>query len=337
VIADGATVATPSTGGAVLPAPALGVSRTYTVVAVDAWGQTGPAATTTVTGGDPHGVPDAATFGPLTPSNGAVTVRWNAPASDGGGAVTDYRLRVYEDGDLFRETFVGTALSSQVTGLSNGTAYTFQIAAANAVGYGPTTTSGPVTPGTVPTAPAVGVPITGAASAVVRWAVPTSNGGLPITGYLARAYRGTQLVRTAAAGPGATSVTMSGLTNGLAYTFIVTASNALGSSVGSGRSVAVTPLDRPGAPRMGSASPADGGVIVRWSPPVSNGGSAIRAYVVRTYRGTTLVKQTNVSAATTRVLVNGLTNGLGYTFSVTALNGVGWGGRSSMVLVVPRR
>ena len=131
-------------------------------------------------------------------------------------------------------------------------------------------------------------------------------------------------MRTAAAGPGATSVTMSGLTNGLAYTFIVTASNALGSSVGSG-AASPHPAGPPGPPRIGYRHPRRGAAIVRWSPPVSNGGAPIRAYVVRTYRGTTLVEQTNVSAATTRVLINGLTNGLGYTFSVTALNGVGWG------------
>jgi hypothetical protein len=43
----GAVVASPHSAGAVLPAPAAGESRTYTVVAVDAWGQNGPAATTT--------------------------------------------------------------------------------------------------------------------------------------------------------------------------------------------------------------------------------------------------------------------------------------------------
>jgi titin len=76
---------------------------------------------------------------------------------------------------------------------------------------------------------------------------------------------------------------------------------------------------------------------VRWTPPVNNGGSAIRAYTVRTYRGTTLIKQTNYSATTARVLVTGLTNGLRYTVTVTALNGVGWSPASAQVTVVPRR
>ena len=69
--------------------------------------------------------------------NGQVNLAWTAPSSDGGAMITDYIVRysvagsgvwtVYDDG-------VSTATSTTVTGLTNGTAYVFTVAAANAVG-----------------------------------------------------------------------------------------------------------------------------------------------------------------------------------------------------------
>jgi hypothetical protein len=312
-----------------------GTAYTFTVAARNAAGY--GAATARSTPVTPHAVPGAPDFAQLTPGNGSVTVRWSAPGSDGGGAITDYRLRVYAGGALFRETFYGNGLGGPVTGLTNGTAYTFQIAAANDVGYGPSTTSAPVTPRTAPSAPRIGTPTAQAGSAVVRWAAPASDGGSPVLGYVVRAYRGTTLVRTATANGAATSATVTGLVNGSAHTFIVTASNALGQSPFSARSAAVTPRDRPSPPRVYTPTPGNGSATVRWLPPVSNGGATVTNYVVRTYRGTVMIKQTVVTSRTTALLVSGLTNGLRYTVTVSAVNAVGWSAPSVVLPVVPRR
>ena len=78
--------------------------------------------------------------------------------------------------------------SDTVTGLTNGTAYTFTVAAINSVGTGPASAaSNSVTPApvvTVPGAPTIGTATAGNASATVTWTAPASNGGSAITGYV---------------------------------------------------------------------------------------------------------------------------------------------------------
>jgi hypothetical protein len=76
---------------------------------------------------------------------------------------------------------------------------------------------------------------------------------------------------------------------------------------------------------------------VRWLPPLNNGGATVTAYVVRAYRGGTLVRQVVVSGRVTGAVVTGLPNGAGHTVTVTAVNAVGWGLPSATRSVVPRR
>jgi len=71
------------------------------------------------------------------------SVSFTAPAVDGGSTITSYSV-ISNPGGL---TGTGTASPLTVTGLSNGTAYTFNVRASNALGTGPeSTTSNSVTP-----------------------------------------------------------------------------------------------------------------------------------------------------------------------------------------------
>jgi RHS repeat-associated protein len=76
----------------------------------------------------------------------------------------------------------------------------------------------------------------GNAQATVTFTAPAPNGGPDITGYTATSNPG-GLTGTCTASP----CTVSGLTNGTAYTFTVTATNAAGTSVASAASNSVTP------------------------------------------------------------------------------------------------
>jgi len=75
--------------------------------------------------------------------NAEATVSWDAPASDGGSPVIDYTITAQPGGGTW------TAPSSPfvVTGLTNGTPYTFTVTANTAAGPGaPSTASAAVTP-----------------------------------------------------------------------------------------------------------------------------------------------------------------------------------------------
>jgi hypothetical protein len=100
-------------------------------------------------------VPGAPTGVAATAGDSQAAVSWTAPASDGGAAITDYTIQYSSNGGTSWSTFAhaaSTATSITVTGLTNGTAYIFRVAAVNSVGTGAySTASGSVTPeATVP-------------------------------------------------------------------------------------------------------------------------------------------------------------------------------------------
>ena len=80
--------------------------------------------------------------------DGTAQVSWTAPSSDGGSAITDYEVTPRIDGVAQAPLLVGSpATTLNVTGLANGTAYTFTVAAVNALGTGPASAaSSAVTP-----------------------------------------------------------------------------------------------------------------------------------------------------------------------------------------------
>ncbi|NJI60299.1 hypothetical protein HCX50_12755 [Microbacterium oxydans] len=249
----------------------------------------------------------------------AAQLDWTAPAS-GGSPITGYSVRIYTGGALVREIAV-TGESFSLTGLTAQTTYAASVTAVNAVGSGvesPRVSFTTLKPLTVPTAPTAVSAVPGDGQAVVSWKAPTSNGGSAITGYTVTASPGGAKVTTT----GATTGTVTGLTNGTAYKFIVTATNAVGTSVASAVSDAVTPVvapKAPGAPTAVSAVAGNGQATVSWKAPTSNGGSAITGYTVTASPGGAKVTTTGATTGT----VTGLTNGTAYTFTVTAKNAIG--------------
>src|SRR5664280_1423004 len=205
--------------------------------------------------------------------NAQATVTFTAPG--GGAVVTGYTV-TSTPGNI---TANGSASPITVTGLTNGTAYTFTVIATNVNGNSPASTASnsvtPTAPSTVPGAPTIGTATKGNAQATITFTAPASNGGSAITGYTVTSTPGGFF----ATGP-ASPLTVTGLTNGIAYTFTVIATNANGNSPASAASNSVTPSTVPGAPTIGTATKGNAQASVTFTAPASNGGSAITAYTV---------------------------------------------------------
>jgi Domain of unknown function (DUF1929)/Fibronectin type III domain len=95
---------------------------------------------------------------------------------------------------------------------------------------------------TAPGAPSGVTAVGGNGSATVSWTAP-ADGGSPITSYTVTPYIGSsaQTPTTVTGSPPATGTTITGLTNGTTYTFVVTATNSVGTSPPSPASNVVTP------------------------------------------------------------------------------------------------
>jgi hypothetical protein len=165
----------------------------------------------------------------------------------------------------------------------------------------------------------------GATQATVTFAAPASNGGGAITGYTVTSDP-TGAVDSSA---GATTLAhvMTGLVGGTAYTFTVTATNAIGTSAPSAASNGVTPAvvvlpGAPGAPAtvVAALSGVDQATVT-FAAPASDGGAEITGYTVTSSPAGGV--DTNAGSTTTSHLVTGLVRGTAYTFTVVATNAAG--------------
>jgi hypothetical protein len=223
-------------------------------------------------------------------------------------------------------TAAGAGSPITVSGLSNGTAYTFTVTAANKVGTGPSSDpSNSVTPAPVPDAPAILTAEAGNSEAKVNFKAPASDGGSKITSYTVTSSSGQK-----ASGP-TSPIIVKGLTNGTPCTFTVTAANKIGSGPPSNASNSVTPATVPGAPGIVRIKAGNSEAKVSFKAPASNGGSKITSYTVTSSSGQT------ASGSASPITVKGLIKGTPYRFTVTAANKIGAGPPSSLSNTVTPR
>lgn len=200
----------------VVPAGELeyGTQYAFTVVAVNdkgAGSAASPVSNTVVPFAAP-GRPLDLQAGTVADQPGAVTVQWS-PAEANGRPVTKYQV------DVGGKTSEVTETRTTVTGLGNGQNVTVKVKAVNEAGPGPEATA------TARTVAAPRITVTGssatATGATVTFTVDAGGG------------RATCSLSTSGEPTKAgacSSITMSGLTPGTAYSFTVTATNAAGSS-----------------------------------------------------------------------------------------------------------
>lgn len=290
----------------------------------------------------PPGTPSAVA------SDREAQISWSAPTT-GGGSITGYRVTVstsptgtFTDagGTCSPETTTtSTALTCTASGLTNGVAHYFRVAAVNPAGTG--TASAPsaaATPAGVPGTPAAPGATAGDTTSVLTWTAP-SDGGTAITGYaVQRSLFGGAFTTQ----PGCTSLgvvltcTATGLNNGTSVRFRVAAINAAGQGPWSAASSSITPFGVPGTPDRPTALAGELSVTVEWAPPSSNG-SRITSYTVSQATAST-GPYVNVTSAcqesglfpdVTQCTLTGLTAGTEYFYTVTATNARGAGDPSA--------
>lgn len=249
-------------------------------------------------------------------ADGALIVTWSPPPDNGGSAILGYDIQI--GGGASGVQPVGAVTQYRWDGLQNGTEYTFQVRARNAKGNGaysnPSASEHPLTNPNPPNTP---VGQRGDRYIDITWD-PAGNGGDAIT-----QFEVTQVSTGATATTNATSFRWSNLPNGTAQRFTVRASNRAGWSGASGASAAVVPCGNPTQPTGVTATRGDQQATVTWAPADPNG-CAISNYTVTSSGG----QSVTVGGGATSTVVGGLTNGTGYTFTVTATNEVGAGGAS---------
>ena len=310
------------------------------------WSSAGTGSTSSAPATAP-GVPRTLT---ATAGDGQVVLRWTAPASDGGEAITRYEYRHKATSSLpfvssDSWTSAGTARTATVGSLTNATPYSFAVRAVNTVGAGTAATAS-ATPMAAAT-PGIRVSTTmlsveegafrGNSYTVRLDTQPTGNVTVTITGqagtnltvisspltFTSTDWNQEQTVRLGASAdnnPAEETVTLRHAATGGGYDSVAPVEV---------RVTITQPATAPGVPRTLTATPGDGAVVLTWTAPASDGGETITRYEYRHKATSSLPFVSSdswTSAGTARTAtVGSLTNGTPYSFAVRAVNTVGGG------------
>lgn len=266
------------------------------------------------------------TAGVSTTEPNTINLDWDAPTTPG-GTITGYKI--YRNGTLVHTTS-GTGTSYTMGGLTRNTSYSFVVRARNAYSdsidsEGAASNTASQTAQGVPSAPQS---LTAVADALtpgeidLDWSAPSYSGVGGITGY--SVYYSTGGLITSSIPAGTTAYTVTGLTPGVNYGFVVRAKNAISTASGdlgdASATVYESALGDPPAV-TGLAVAADpkvaGRLILTWTDP-DIGVAAVVGYTV--FSSPSNVELGRVTAQ--KFVVDGLTPGTTYSFYVKARNTV---------------
>lgn len=266
-----------------------------------------------------------------------MSLSWSAPSSDGGVAISDYRVTyASSNANCITVLLVGAAHTKfSVSGLAYATAYTFTVAAKNKVGFSAesaplSATTSPIVP-SAPTslAPSLITPTT----IGLTWVTPTSNGGASITNYRITFALSGSVAATAFVGNASTSFTLINLIQGKQYTITVSAQNSAGWSAESAPVAPVT-LTTPGYPRnLRALNVTASSILLNWESPATTGGSAITSYRVSYVTPGHALSSALIDGSITSFTIQNLNPGAMYNVTVAAQNSVGYSAESTPVVV----
>ncbi len=301
---------------------------------------TAASATPASVAGPPRGVTAVA-------ASRTVTVRWQPPASDGGSAITGYKVQWRAESEGYdaagRQHAAGAAdRSHRIAGLANGAEYFVRVVAGNSLGDGAVSEEASATPATTPGVPGDVAAERGDRSVTASWKPPSSDGGSSVTRYEVQWRSGDDGFqdsdRTAAVTTGTTH-RIGSLTNGTEYFVRVRAVNGVGDGGWSAAASAVAAA-APSRPRSVAVQRGDESLSVTWQASADNGGLPITGYRVQWRADGEAFDETDRQATMTDLddlshEITGLANGTRYWVRVIATNGAGPGRVSPERSAVP--
>lgn len=285
----------------------------YVVRAVN---QAGPGTASATVGNSTFALPGtplnlATQFG-----DGNVTVTWDAPADDGGTPISGYVIEVSYLGGTGYYYPEADDRSWLVNGLTNREEYSFRVRAANGVGPGSWTSPVNDTPATVPDPP-TGLSVTpGEGSITLFWLAPAGDGGDAVASY--RVYRwNLDTAWTLIATVTGLTYQDSAVDDGTLYKYRVTAVNKAGEGAASEEVTVVPGL--PLAPTGLTAVNSGGDVLLNWTAPADDGGSAVIDYKVYRDGGSGFVYIGHTGSSALTYLDGTATPGVDYRYRVSAV------------------
>ncbi len=281
-----------------------------------------------------------------------VNLFWSAPASDGGAAISGYKIE-YKTGSFY-STLVentGQVTTYSHTGMTTGTTYTYKISALNSIGASTASADVSITPTSTSTATAPGAPagLTAIATSPTKidlsWNAPSNNGGYPITGYKIQYRTGSIQYADLITNTASTTTTFShnGITAGQLYIYRVYTITSFATSEKSSLEVTVQPKSTsastaPGAPTgLAAIATSPTKIDLSWNAPSNNGGYPITGYKIEYKKdaGSYLSLVSNTANATTSYSHTGLTTGATYTYKISAISSIGTSAASTEASAIP--
>ncbi len=304
---------------------------------VTAYTEFGESDRSTVLDAIPFGKPGVPTNLIVTAGDGEVLLSWYAPESDGGRAITGYKIFCGEDGgDIAFMLKIGNNTEFKHSDLVNGRTYSYKVRAVNEAGDSPLSESASAMPVGPPGAAGNLMAELVAGGVRLGWIPPIETGGVPSMSY--DVLRGTEAtaLKSIATFTDVSEYIDENLNVGVCYYYQLRTFNEHGSGpLTEVVSIVFVAVPGPVANLTGKAGNAR--ATLSWTAPLSDGGTPVVGYIVK--RGlfeSGLEEVKRIDSSASNYTDEGVDNGKTYYYAVFALNAVGVGATSPTINVTPR-